>query len=172
MDVCPRPMKSLAGLVLIALASVAFAGGGGVAVGQPRANALQLVLDASARAQHGDHAGAAALYRQAYVLDQDASLLPVIANEYRRDGHNKDAMSLFCSYLAAAPNGPQADAAVKAVRELGGNDNACMPGAKAPIDLPARGWTPPLTPATEAVPLREMTPVMHKSSRRAFVAAA
>src|SRR5258708_19184863 len=165
-----RPMKSLVGLVLIA----ASAGGAAVGHAQPRnLNALELVLEASVRSQHGDHNGAAILYRQAYVLDQDASLLPVIANEYRRDGHGQDARSFYCSYLAAAPNGAQADAAARAVRELGGDETACMPGAKAPIDLPSRAWPPPMTPATEAVPLREMTPVMpRKASRRAFVAAA
>jgi hypothetical protein len=160
-------MKSLVGLVLIGASAVGHA--------QPRSpNALELVVEASSRSQHGDHPGAVTLYRQAYSLAADASLLPVIANEYRRAGQARDAMSYYCAYLAAAPNGTQADAAVKAVRELGGTENACMPGAKAPIDLPARGWAPPLTPATEAVPLREMTPVMppRKASRRAVVAAA
>jgi hypothetical protein len=158
-------MKSLVAFVLVtAVASTGRADVGG-------RNALQLVLDASARAQHGDHSGAAKLYLEAYQLASDPALLPVAALELRRDGRPHEALGAYCTYLSRDPKGREADAALRAVRELAGNaETACMPNAKSAVDLPPRGWTPPLTPATEAVPLREMTPVTPRAKHGRLLA--
>jgi hypothetical protein len=69
---------------------------------------LDLMSEGAAKSNAGDHAGAIALYEQAYIQDADALLLPILASEYRRAGSQLDAIHYFCEYLRREPKGTQA----------------------------------------------------------------
>jgi hypothetical protein len=77
-------------------------------VGTAQAERLELVSQAAAKSNAGDHAAAIALYTKAYVEEQDPQLLPILASEYRKAGMPEDALGSFCQYLAEQPKGPQA----------------------------------------------------------------
>ena len=106
-------MKSLAAILVVALAGTAHA----------ERDALDLLSEGAAHAHAGRHPQAIALYEQAYKLDPDQALLPIIAVEYRRAGAQLVAVQHFCAYLLLDPNGEQALFATRQViairRELG-----------------------------------------------------
>lgn len=79
---------------------------------------LDLVTEAAAKSNAGDHAGAIALYEQAYLTDPDPILLPILASEYARAGLANDALHHFCQYLALQPKGSQAAYATSQVIAL------------------------------------------------------
>ncbi len=110
----------------------------GVAAGQP-GTANELLLEASSRAAQSDHAGAAELYRQAYAIDGDVALLPIIAVEYRRAGKPLDAVQYFCTYLYMSPGGPAAADATAQVVAL--QHDACTPVGWAPAPVRAQAVT-------------------------------
>lgn len=89
----------------------------------------QLLAEAAAKSNAGDHAAAIALFERAYFEDLDPSLLPILATEYRRAGLPLDAMGYFCHYLSTAPKGPEAaytTAQVIQIRsELGQKGRVC-----------------------------------------------
>lgn len=48
-------------------------------------------------------------YQRAYGDQGDPHLLVMIANEYRGEGHAKEALAYYCSYIFTAPAGDDAD---------------------------------------------------------------
>ena len=126
-------MKSLAMIcgVLVATASVAAAQGDAATNG---ADDVQVLAQAAAHANAGQHAQAIAIYEQVYARSGDEQLLPVLGVEYRRAGAQLDAMQHFCTYLTLVPRGDQAWFATSQVisirRELGESidaRNVCAP---------------------------------------------
>jgi hypothetical protein len=112
-----------------------------------------LVLQASAKATRGDHAGAADLYRQAYVLDGDARLLAIIGGELRLAGDGDGAKQYLCAYLAAERYGATA-AGVETQLDLIGRGPCATPELDKPRLAPRPvETTPPLAPNAEAIPL-------------------
>jgi hypothetical protein len=115
-------------------------------VGTAQAERLELVSQAAAKSNAGDHAAAIALYTKAYVEEQDPQLLPILATEYRKAGMPSDALASFCQYLVEQPKGPQAPYAASQViairRELGlpvANTDVCAVPHPVRIDtLPRR----------------------------------
>ncbi|HSD91183.1 MAG TPA: hypothetical protein VLB44_26855 [Kofleriaceae bacterium] len=87
-----------------------------------RANAAPAVDDllaqAAARSAARDHAGAIALYREAYGLASDPHLLTLIADEFRLAGKPREALQYYCSYMYVAAAGDDADLASQHAREL------------------------------------------------------
>ena len=73
---------------------------------------------AAARSRARDHAGAIELYRKAYELDSNASLLVRIAHEYRLAGDTFQALEYFCSYMYVDAAGDFADEASTNARAL------------------------------------------------------
>jgi hypothetical protein len=69
---------------------------------------LDLMTEGAAKSNAGDHAGAIALYEQAYLSEPDPILLPILASEYARAGLTNDALHYFCEYLKVEPKGTQA----------------------------------------------------------------
>lgn len=92
-------------------------------VGTAHADRLELVSQAAAKSNAGDHAAAIALYERAYLDGLDVHLLPILATEYRRAGMTTEALASFCQYLVAQPKGSQAAFSASQViairRELG-----------------------------------------------------
>src|SRR5436190_24335864 len=82
-----RAMKTLTAVfAIVCAASVAHAD----------RDRLDLLSEGAARSNAGDHAGAIALFEQAYYADLDPSMLPILATEYRRAGLQQDSMDYFC----------------------------------------------------------------------------
>ncbi len=77
-----------------------------------------LTDQAAARSRAGDHAQAIELYRQAYEVYSDTSLLVRIAHEHRLAGHAHDALAYFCSYLYINASGDLADDASTNARSI------------------------------------------------------
>ena len=73
---------------------------------------------AAARSAAGDHAGAIALYREAYGIASDPHLLTLIADEFRVAGKPREALQYYCSYMYVAAAGDDADLASQHAREL------------------------------------------------------
>lgn len=69
---------------------------------------MELMSEGAAKSNAGDHAGAIALYEQAYLYEPDPLLLPILASEYARAGLANDALHYFCQYLKVQPKGSQA----------------------------------------------------------------
>jgi hypothetical protein len=79
-----------------------------------------LTDQAAARSRAGDHVQAIELYRQAYEVYSDTSLLVRIAHEHRLAGHAHDALAYFCSYLYINAAGDLADDASTNARAIAG----------------------------------------------------
>src|SRR6188508_550676 len=103
-------MKTWIGLGIMLLATTASA----------ERDRLDLMTEGAAKSNAGDHAGAIALYEQVYIQEADATLLPIIASEYRRAGSQIDAVHYFCEYLHREPKGAQAAFAASQVIAIRG----------------------------------------------------
>jgi hypothetical protein len=79
---------------------------------------LDLMTEGAAKSNAGDHAGAIALYEQAYLTEPDPLLLPILASEYARAGLANDALHYYCQYLKVQPKGTQAAYATSQVIAL------------------------------------------------------
>lgn len=85
------------------------------------------------RSQAGDHAGAIALYEQAYHAGYDVELLPILATEYRLAGRFDDAVQDDCAYLAVEPAGPSAPAVRRTLHDLEIAAGRTAPYCSAPL---------------------------------------
>jgi tetratricopeptide (TPR) repeat protein len=117
----------------------------------------ELVKQAIAKSQAGDHAAAIELYLQAYNLVQNPLLLSNIGSEYQKSGKSVEAVKNFCKYIAEDPTGANVDYATAQVKTLQtelGNDveekDPCK--AKPKPVVPAPPVTPPpVTPPPNGV---------------------
>lgn len=123
--------------------------------------ASEMVKQAIAASQAGDHEGAIALYLEAYAMIPQPVLLSNVGAEYQQMQKPVEALKYFCKYLEA--DGPQGDNAGYATAqaktlyiELGGvsdvtDEDVCKPIVKpAPVLAP----TPPPNPTlTETQPV-------------------
>jgi hypothetical protein len=100
-----------------------------VSVARADVDKAELLADAAAKSNAGDHGAAISIYERVYFEDLDPAMLPILATEYRRAGLPLDAMSYFCHYLSTAPKGPQAAYATAQViqlrNELGQKGSVC-----------------------------------------------
>ena len=99
-------MKTLVALLVVAAASSA------------QADSIDRLSEAAMHANAGRHPQAIAIYEQLYRAEQDHTLLPIIAFEYRRAGAQLEAVQHFCSYLLIEPNGEHALFATRQVIEV------------------------------------------------------
>lgn len=139
--------------------------------------ARELVKQAIAKSQSGDHPAAIELYNDAYKIIPQPLLLSNIASEYQQmDNKEVEALGFFCKYLAADPNGTNAGYATAQAKtlyiKLGGvsdvkDEDVCKPIMKpAPVVEEKPDPTPivttpeptPITPppkeGTKTSPLR------------------
>jgi len=118
-----------------------------------RRKAEGLVKQAIVKSQGGDHAGAIALYLEAYAIVPLASLLSNVGTEYQADGKPVEALKYFCMYLEKEPTGPLASYATGQAgaieADLGDQDTAtvCRPIVTKPVET-APAVTTPVTPPT------------------------
>jgi hypothetical protein len=111
---------------------------------QQKQAAGDLVKQAIAKSQAGDHQGAIDSYMNAYEIIPMAVLLSNIATEYQRLHKSVDALKYFCKYLDREPTGDSASYASAQAKVLAielGNRNAdeatvCKP---APVKPPETG---------------------------------
>jgi tetratricopeptide (TPR) repeat protein len=122
----------------------------GTAAAQPQPTPAQkqqasnLVKQAIAKSQAGDHATAIELYLQAYMLIPQPLLLSNIGSEYQQEpGKQVEALKYFCKYLEADPTGSNAGyatAQAKALQIQLGNKvddkDVCKPQAAPPPPPP------------------------------------
>jgi tetratricopeptide (TPR) repeat protein len=129
-----------------------------------KVKAGELVKQAIAKSQAGDHSSAIELYEQAYMLVPQPLLLSNIGSEYQKSGKKPEAIKYFCKYLAEDPNGGMVEYATAQVKtmqiELGvqtDEKDVCRPKAKpldpvatnpAPLEPPPPAGPPGGTPAT------------------------
>lgn len=126
------------------------------ALAQPKRPApdpsMELVKQAIAKSQAGDHLGAIDLYLQAYNLNPQHTLLSNVGAEYQAADKPVEALKYFCMYLDKDPTGTNATYATSKARalqiELGNkdvsDDDVCAPPRKAP-PTPQGETTPGLT---------------------------
>ncbi|MGN6104523.1 MAG: hypothetical protein ACTHU0_05410 [Kofleriaceae bacterium] len=89
--------------------------------GQPRSQgqaAGELVRQAIAKSQAGDHLGAIDLYLQAYAMAPQHALLSNVGNEYQQAGRPVEALKYFCMYLEKDPSGTSAAYATSKAKAL------------------------------------------------------
>lgn len=144
----------------------------GVALAQSpkdKQKAGDLVKQAIAKSQAGDHETAVELYRKAYDIIPMPVLLSNIGSEYQQmDSKEIEALGSFCKYLEADPHGQNAGYATAQAKtlyiKLGGvsdvkDEDVCKPIVKpAPVAPPPDTHpTPPPEPTPEPTP----TPVDH-----------
>lgn len=149
----------------VALASVLVPA---IASAQPtakeKAKASELVKQAIAKSQGGDHDTAVQLYEDAYKIIPQPLLLSNIGSEYQALQKPVEALKYFCKYLEADPNGSNVSFATAQAKtlyiELGGiqdvdDADVCKPIVKPPpekvepVEQPA---PPPEPPAPEPAP--------------------
>lgn len=129
--------------------------------------ARDLVKQAIAKSQAGEHQAAIELYSDAYKIIPQPLLLSNIGSEYQQIEHKEvEALGYFCKYLAADPNGTNAGFATAQAKtlyiKLGGvpdvdDEDVCKPIQKpAPVveakpdPTPIETTPPPIQP-TEPV---------------------
>jgi hypothetical protein len=124
----------------------------------------ELVKQAIAKSQAGDHQGAVDLYNEAYKIIPQPLLLSNIGSEYQQMEHKEvEALGYFCKYLASeGPNGqnsPYVTAQAKLLYiRLGGvtdvkDEDVCKPIVKPPPPMPVdNGNTTTTTPTTTPEP--------------------
>ena len=78
----------------------------------------ELVKQAIAKSQAGDHAAAIELYQQAYMLVPQPLLLSNIGSEYQKSGKAVEAIKNFCKYIADDPTGANVEYATAQVNTL------------------------------------------------------
>jgi len=109
-------MGKLHALALVLVASTA--------VAQPtpspaqKQQASNLVKQAIAKSQAGDHATAIELYLQAYALIPQPLLLSNIGSEYQQENKSVEALKYFCKYLEADPTGSNVSYATAQAKTL------------------------------------------------------
>ena len=132
-----------------------------VALAQPKntQKAGDLVKQAIAKSQAGDHVAAIDLYLQAYQLVPMAALLSNVGSEYQQAGKPIDAIKYFCRYLDEDPAGTNASyatAQVKVLQTQLGNQvddkNVCKPIVPPPPPPPPVEKSPPPPPPPPAEP--------------------
>ena len=107
-------MSRLWGLaVVLALVSTAHADDA-----KAKKQAGELVKQAIAKSQAGDHAAAIELYQKAYGLLPQPLLLSNIGSEYQKSGKAVEAVSNFCKYIEADPTGANVEYATAQVKTL------------------------------------------------------
>lgn len=132
----------------------------GIASAQPQPSPAQkqqasnLVKQAIAKSQAGDHSTAIELYLQAYALIPQPLLLSNIGSEYQQENKPVEALKYFCKYLDADPTGSNvsyATAQAKTLQLQMGNKvddkDVCKPKAEPPPPPP-----PPDTGSAAAPP--------------------
>ena len=132
-----------------------------VASAQPAPSAAQkqqasnLVKQAIAKSQAGDHATAIELYLQAYALIPQPLLLSNIGSEYQQENKAVEALKYFCKYLDADPTGSNvsyATAQAKTLQLQMGNKvddkDVCKPKAEPPPPPPPDTGSAAIPPDT------------------------
>ena len=121
-----------------------------------------LVKKAIARSQAGDHVQAIELYQQAFLIIPQPILLSNMGAEYQLAQQPAEAVVYFCKYLAAEPEGANAQfvtTQVKSLQSLLGHEteagDVCEVKPKAVPPAPAPVPTQP--PAAEAPPITATT---------------
>lgn len=113
-------MGTLGALAILVVATTASADVGALA-------------NAAARSHAGDHAGAIRIYEDVYARERDPALLVILGDEYQSAGRWRDALQRFCTYVAVAPDGEDATAALAQLEilraELAIHGDACQAGA-------------------------------------------
>ena len=116
-----------------------------------KAKATELVKQAIAKSQAGDHEAAIDLYNQAYMIIPTPLLLSNVASEYAQLGKKIEAVKYFCKYLADDPNGNNASYASAQARSLQielGNE----PDDKDPCKVKPKVAAPPPPPPGNTTP--------------------
>lgn len=106
----------------------------------PQDVANDLVKQAIAKSQAGDHLSAIDLYLSAYSLIPQHTLLSNVGNEYQQAGKPVEALKYFCMYLEKDPTGTNATYATSKARaiqiELGNknveDESVCEPPSSTP----------------------------------------
>lgn len=158
-------MRGLA-LALVVLPSLALAD----PTPKEQQKARDLVKQAIAKSQAGEHQAAVELYDDAYKIIPQPLLLSNIGSEYQQMEHKEvEALGFFCKYLAADPNGTNVGFATAQAKtlyiKLGGvtdvkDEDVCKPIQKpaplveakpdpTPIDTTPTPTTQPAEPAPE-----------------------
>jgi len=78
----------------------------------------ELVKQAIAKSQAGDHTASIELYQQAYNLVQNPLLLSNIGSEYQKAGKPVEAVKNFCKYIADDPTGANVEYATAQVKTM------------------------------------------------------
>ena len=127
--------------------------------------ARELVKQAIAKSQAGDHQAAVELYDEAYKIIPQPLLLSNIGSEYQQMDKDVEALGFFCKYLAADPNGTNAGYATAQAKtlyiKLGGVDDVKDEDVCKPIVKPTpiiEDKPDPQTPIVTTTP--EPTPVV------------
>lgn len=106
-----------------------------------KAKASELVKQAIAKSQAGDHETAASLYEDAFKIIPQPLLLSNIGSEYQAMQKPVEALKYFCKYIEADPTGSNISFATAQAKilyiELGGvttvtDDEVCKPIVKPP----------------------------------------
>jgi tetratricopeptide (TPR) repeat protein len=84
----------------------------------PKDVATDLVKQAIAKSQQGNHLDAIELYLSAYSLDAQHTLLSNVGNEYQQAGKPVEALKYFCMYLEKDPTGTNATYATSKAKAL------------------------------------------------------
>ncbi|MBV8758292.1 MAG: tetratricopeptide repeat protein [Deltaproteobacteria bacterium] len=140
-------MGKLHAAALLLIASVASAQPQPQPSPAQKQQASNLVKQAIAKSQAGDHATAIELYLQAYALIPQPLLLSNIGSEYQQENKPVEALKYFCKYLDADPTGSNvsyATAQAKTLQLQMGNKvddkDVCKPKADAaPLPPPDTG---------------------------------
>ena len=136
-----------------------------MALAQPKGDvqkAGELVKQAIAKSQAGDHEGAIALYQKAYAVVPQPMLLSNIGSEYQHANKPDDAVKFFCRYLAADPTGVNSQYATSQVKTLQIQLGHQVDDKDVCKVIPPRTATrppppPELTPPTSPEPTPELT---------------
>ncbi len=140
---------------------------------QQKAKASELVKQAIAKSQAGDHEAAIELYQQAHMIIPQPLLLSNIGSEYKTQGKKVEAIKYFCMYLKEDPTGTNASYAGAQVKTLQielGNEpdekDVCTvkpkPVVKEPPPPPPPAKEPPTEP-TGTVGIEKTAPQPHAS---------
>jgi tetratricopeptide (TPR) repeat protein len=110
-----------------------------------KAKASELVKQAIAKSQGGDHETAVGLYEEAFKIIPQPLLLSNIGSEYQAMAKPVEALKYFCKYLEADPNGSNGSFVIAQAKtlyiELGGvstveDADVCKPIVKPPPPPP------------------------------------
>ncbi len=139
-----------------------------------KAKASELVKQAIAKSQGGDHDTAVQLYEDAYKIIPQPLLLSNIGSEYQALQKPVEALKYFCKYLEADPNGSNVSFATAQAKtlyiELGGiqdvkDEDVCKPIVKPPPEK-VEAVEPPPPPPPEKPVTPEPPPARSSSTLR------